>query len=173
MKKLILIFALVAFTAVSAQEIEDKKKETVITKTTVQDSDGKEVAAKAVTKTTNQVITVEGTGELNQSTIMTPTNVNTDVSYSNAGTNYTFEAEKLGFRMLNTNNDDGEIFAVLRPSSQKGYYVISQNGNNSFGYFNQDGNFVVDSYDTKTDAVITTIYLLKLDNPNSIQQKKM
>lgn len=168
-----LLFTLVVFSSTFAQVNTNEKEETVETKTTVKDSKGENVITKAVTNTENQVIAVDNSGQLNQNTLMTPTNVNTNVNYSNKGVNYTFEAEKLGFRMLNVKGDSSEQYAVLRPSSQKGYYVISQNGNSSLGYFNQDGNFVVESYDGKTDAIITTIYVVKTNNEGTIQQNKM
>ena len=171
-----MIIALAGFTTVFAQENKNEKKETVVTKTRVTDNKGVDVSTKEVTKTEKQVIALEGSdiAKTNQNIVMLPTEVNTDVNYSNNGVNYMFENQDKGYKMLTQNDSETlDDFAIIRPSTQKGYYIMSQDGNNSFGYFNQNGNFVVESYDPVTDNVTSTIYKLEIQEKKVMKKDKM
>jgi hypothetical protein len=50
---------------------------------------------------------------------------------------------------------------------------MSQDGQSSFGYFNQNGNFVVESYDAKNDVVVTTVYKLEMTEKKIEKKGKM
>lgn len=50
---------------------------------------------------------------------------------------------------------------------------MSQDGNSSFGYFNQNGDFVVERYDSKTDAIISTVYQLQVKETKMMKKDKM
>lgn len=147
MKKVLMIFALAAFTTAFAQENKNEKQETVVTKTTVKDSKGADVSTKEVTQTEKQVIALNNSeaNQTNQEIVPTPVQVNTDVNYSNEGRNYTFQTAPVGYKMMTSDAGTVKDYAIIRPSSQKGYYIMSQDGNSSFGYFNQNGDFVVDA----------------------------
>ncbi len=175
MKKVILILALAAFTVSFAQENQNKKTETVTTKTAVKDSKGVNVVSKDVTQTETQVIDLENSdmNKTNQDIAMAPVQIRTNVSYNNEGVNYMFEQQKVGYRMMTGSMDDNKEFALLRPSSQKGYYILSREGNSSFGYFDQNGNFVVEQYDPKSDAIITTTYSLQMKGQKIVEKNKM
>lgn len=167
MKKLLMICALAAFTTGFAQENTNKKKETVVTKTTVTDSDGTVVSKKAVATSVKQKVGLSDKDEnkINQEVVMKPIDVNTEVTYSYKGDRFKFLSQKdtEGFRLMTIkDNATQEEYAVIKPTSQNGYYIYSQNGKSSFGYFNEDGNFVVESYDPKADAVVSQIYILNL-----------
>ncbi|RMA64492.1 hypothetical protein [Ulvibacter antarcticus] len=176
MKKILMIIALAGVTSVFAQENKNEKKETVVTKTKVTDNMGTDVATKSVTKTEKQVIALQSGDEnkTNQEIVMLPANVNTEVDYSNEGINYTFEQDDRGYRMITGNGtDDINDYAILRPSTQKGYYIISQDGNNSFGYFDNDGNFVLESYNAVDDTVTSTVYQLEMKERKIMKKDKM
>ncbi len=176
MKKIVFILAFAAFSMSYAQENKNEIKETVVTKTTVEDSQGRDVSTKAVTKTEQQVIALENSdaNKTNQNVTMLPAKVDTNVTYSNDGVNYKFESQKKGYRMMSNSADNAsEDYAVLRPSSQKGYYIMSQDGNSSFGYFNQNGNFVVESYDEASDSIVTTVYELQVKDKTVMKKNKM
>lgn len=176
MKKIAFILALATFSMSYAQENKNEKKETVVTKTTVQNSKGEEVSTKAVTKTEEQVIALERSDAnmTNQNITMLPTKVDTNVTYSNDGVDYSFEAQNKGFKMMSRDDvNNSEDFAILRPSSQKGYYIMSQDGVSSFGYFNQNGNFVVESYDETSDSIVTTVYELQVKDKKVMKKSKM
>ena len=170
-----MIFALAAFTTAFAQENKNEKKETVVTKTTVTDSKGKDVATKAVSRTEKQVVSLDNSDAnmTNQDVVMTPTKVSTDVTYSNDGNNYVFQNDKEGYKMMYANADSVKDYAIIRPSTQRGYYIMSQDGNSSFGYFNQNGDFVVESYDPGTDSIISTVYQLQVKEKKVMKKDKM
>ena len=50
---------------------------------------------------------------------------------------------------------------------------MSQEGNNSFGYFNQNGDFVVERYDAASDAIISTVYQLQVKETKIMKKDKM
>ncbi len=169
MKKVLMILALAAFTTGIAQvdKNKNKKTETVVTKTTVQDNTGTDVATKAVSRTQKQVIALDESdaNQTNQSVVMKPMVVDTDVTYSYDGNRFKFLSQKdeNGYRLMTIkDNATNEQYAVIKPTSQNGYYIMSQDGKSSFGYFNADGNFVVERYDPKTDAITSEIYRLNM-----------
>ncbi len=176
MKK-ILILALAAFTASFAQENKNEKKETVLTNTAVKSYKGTEVSTKAVTKTVKQEIALNDSqaNQTNQSVVMKPAQVDTDISYNYEGNRFKFISQKdnNGYRLMTVkDNATQEEYAILKPTSQNGYYILSQSGKSSFGYFNADGNFVVERYDPKTDAVISEIYKVEM-NKDAVKPNKM
>jgi len=177
MKNILMVFALFAFTFAFAQETKNKneKTTTTVTKTVVEDNQGKDVNTKKVTETESQKLALKNfDGKNNFDTTMTPTEVNSDVNYSNAGVDYRFQPQKVGYQLMSRNkNDNFSEYAILKPSSQKGYYILSQGGNNSFGYFNQNGNFVVESYDAENDIITTTVYQLQSQKKEMMNKNKI
>ena len=175
MKKLFIIFALAVFTTGFAQDNKSEQKETVTTKVTVQDDKGIHTDVEKVTRTESQAIELDpkDAGKRDRDYDLGPTKVQTDVTYKSNGNNYIFENEANGYKMLDTKDGEKKDFARLRATSQKGYYIMSQQGNSSFGYFNEDGNFVVESYNPTTDAIEQTVYKIEVENKSSIEQNKM
>ncbi|MBK5212445.1 MAG: hypothetical protein JJE55_02140 [Flavobacteriaceae bacterium] len=168
MKKILIVLALAAFTTGIAQENRNEKKETVVTKTAVKSDLGTDVSTKAVTKTEKQVIALDASeaNQTNQSIQMEPVKVNTDVSYDYDGNRFKFinQKDQNGYRMMTIkDNATQDEYAVIKPTSQNGYYILSKDGTSSFGYFNADGNFVVERYDAKNDVVVSDIYKLEMN----------
>lgn len=167
MKKLILIFALAAFTTGFAQENKNTKKETIVTKKSVKSDLGVDVSTKAETKTEKQTIKLDQAeaNMTNQNMVMSPTEVDTDVNYSYDGNRFKFlnQKDEKGYRMMTVrDNATDQEYAIIKPSTQNGYYILSKDGTSSFGYFNADGNFVVESYNAATDAVEQIIYKMEM-----------
>lgn len=163
-----IVFALAAFTSAFAQENKNKEKETVVTKTTVTDDKGSKTSSKAISETKKQVISLEenDVNKVNQNIVMKPVEVDTDVNYDFEGNRFQFmtQEDKDGYRLMTVrDNAKNEEYAIIKPSSQNGYYILSQEGNSSFGYFNDDGNFVVERYDLKRDEVVYDIYRLQME----------
>lgn len=177
MKKLLIIFALAAFSTTFAQANKNEKKETLTTKTTVTDSKGMNVSSKDITKTETQpvALSTSDANKTNQEMVLPPVYVHTDVSYNSDGTNYMFQEDKSGYRMMKGNDANAaSAYGLLRATSQKGYYILSQNGDSSFGYFDQNGNFVVESYDDTNDSMKTTTYSIQMkDQKMTPIEKKM
>ena len=166
MKKIFLIFALAVFTTTIAQNT-NTKKETVTTKTTVKDNKGAEVSSKSISKSQKQVIALDAQNpnQTNQNIVMKPAEVNTDVTYGYEGNRFQFlnQKDKDGYRLMTVkDNVTQSEYAIIKPTSQNGYYIYSQDGKSSFGYFNEEGNFVVESYDPETDAVVNQIYRMQV-----------
>ena len=163
MKKTLLIFALAACTVGFAQDNKNKNKksETVVTKTAVTDKEGTNVSTKAVTRTKKQVLALEASdaNQTNQSVVMKPAVINTEVNYGLNGDRFKFTSQK-----------DEEEYAIIKPTSQNGYYIMSKDGNSSFGYFNDKGNFVVERYDPKKGAIVTDVYKLHMSSDSSMKK---
>ncbi len=175
MKKVLMIFALAAFSTAFAQDNKSEQKETVTTKVTVKDNTGIHTDVQEVTRTETQPIKLDpkDSGKTDQDYELGPKKVQTNVSYSSNEHNYMFENEANGYKIYDTKTGEKTDSAILRPTSQKGYYIMSQEGNSSFGYFNEDGDFVVESYNPATDAVEKTIYKMEIKSKASITPNKM
>ncbi|MDK2772681.1 MAG: hypothetical protein KYX68_10720 [Flavobacterium sp.] len=153
------------------------KSETKTEVTTVKDSKGvKEVEKKVVTKefqdvkvddskrhgkngrnmpqvTTNPVEVVETTS----------VSVDGDVKYVDVDRSayYTYNGKKYELKR----NDNGYTFhsnngnknGFLRKTSDN-HYIYVKGNEMSVGHFNAEGNLVIDTYDKKSDSIITTIY---------------
>lgn len=174
MKKILIIFALAAFSTTFAQENVNQKQETTVTKTTVKNNMGTDVSTKEVTETEKQSIAIEGQVDRNNfNTGVTPTVANTEVKYSNDGKSYKFENQDNGYKIVSLTETKKGDHAIVRPSSKDGYYILSQDGESSFGYFDTEGNFVVESYNTDTDAITSTIYKIELKAQNVTKKSKL
>jgi len=170
MKKIMLLIALAAFTTGVAQE--NKKKTTEKVKTTVTDSEGEETAIKEITKTEKQELALtDFDGKNNFNTVMMPVEVDRDVDYAYNGITYRFVPQETGYYIVDSNNKNERV-ARLYPTSQQGYYIYTQDNQSSFGYFNEDGDFVVESYDPDGDGVSNYVYKIKM-NDTKIKGKKM
>jgi hypothetical protein len=177
MKKVLMIFALAAVTTAFAQENKNKKQETVVTKTAVKSDEGTDVSTKAVTKTKKQVIALnkKDAHKTNQEVVMKPAKIKMDVSYDYDGNRFKFlsQKDKNGYRLMTIkDNATNEEYAIIKPTSQNGYYIMSKNGKSSFGYFNAEGNFVVERYDPNTDTIVSDVYKLELKS-DSMKRNKM
>ncbi len=167
MKKVLMLMAIAVLSTSAFAQNKNKEKETVVTKTSVTDNKGTEVSTKAVTQTKKQEIHVDADypNQVNQTMVTTPVKVSTDVSYDFAGNRFRFlnQKDKDGYRLMTIkDNATQEEYAVIKPTSQNGYYILSKDGQSSFGYFNENGNFVVERYDPASDDVILDIYRLHM-----------
>ena len=161
MKKLFLILAIGTFTIGFAQENKNKEVETKTTKTTITDNTGKTVLTRKEVRTENQEVELENTGinKTNYNTVMSPSKVNTNVTYSSKDYKFSLTPNDMGYDLMRLGDDDIKTsYAKLRPTSQKGYYFMSDGKTTSFVYFNEVGNLVVETYDPETDAINTTVY---------------
>ncbi|MDC7993637.1 hypothetical protein [Altibacter sp. HG106] len=175
MKKILIVVAFAAFAGAYAQETKNENKTTVTTKTQtrVTDNSGVNVTTKETKKTATQELALRGfDGTHNFNAVMTPSNVNTDVDYSYGGDTYRFQTADTGYTIMTGENGETN-YARIRPSSQKGYYIVTQDGNNSMGYFNSDGDFVVESYDPDNDGVMNYVYKIEYNDDMKMKKNKM
>ena len=165
MKKILVIMAIGIFSTAYSQENKNEQKETVVTKTTTKDNSGEHVDTKAVITTETQEYTLDprDAGKTDQDIIMSPVEIKTEVAYSYEGKNYQFKNEKQGYRIVNYLDGTPTDYAILRPTSQRGYYIMSMGSHSAYGYFNERGDFITESYDPTTDSVVTKIYKLSAE----------
>jgi len=167
MKKIMIIAALAIFSTGIAQNTNEKEVKTT-KKTITTDNDGVDINTKTTkTETKTNLAVGSKTYGQNFNTLMKPTSVSTNVDYNYNGINYRFTPHKDGFYLVD--NKQAKV-ARLSPTSQEGYYIYTKKGNNSFGYFNADGDFVVESFDPDNDGVMNYVYKIKVDET---MKKKM
>jgi len=75
-------------------------------------------------------------------------------NFQMGGKDYIFVSEKAGYRIATPDNKD---YAKVRRTSN-GQYIYKTPTATSIGYFNPQGNFVVETYDDKTDGVMVETY---------------
>lgn len=165
MKRLFILTALLIGTFSFAQERKNSETETVITKKTITDNKGTRTSTKTESQTKHQPtrLAEADANKVNQSVIMDPVKVDTNVSYSFEGERFQFtrQEDREGYRLMTVkDNAKNKEYAVIKPSTQEGYYIISKDGQTSFGYFNDEGNFVVERYDHKQDKIVSDVYKL-------------
>ena len=164
MKKLMILAALAIFSTGIAQNTNEKEVKTT-KKTIVTDSDGVDINTETVkTKTKTELALGDRVSSQNFNTIMTPTTVSTDVDYDYDGLSYRFVPEQRGYYIVDRKNDNTRVARL---------YPTSQEGTSSFGYFNAEGDFVVESYDPDNDGVMNYVYKIKIDDAMKMKKEKM
>jgi len=83
-------------------------------------------------------------------------------TFSTDGQNYTIQPEKNGYKMMMTGTTvRNKMYGKLRKMPNRDGYILVKENENSFGHFDEDGNFIVHSYDPATDAVILKKYTIE------------
>lgn len=165
------LVAILAVTFCQAQN-QNVQKTTEIQTTTVKDADGEKKIVKTIE--TNQVQKVELGDEkpntLNIETVPSPVNVTTQTKlsvdgvvqtidvdrsaiYNLEGKEYNVSLDKSGYTIINPNNSK----AFLRKTSNNNYIYKTKN-KTSIGYFDTNGNLILETYDEKTDKVTLEKY---------------
>lgn len=178
MKNLILVCILLIGTSIYAQDpVKDKIKETKV-KTIKVEENGK-IVEKKVKVTTAQEQTVKTKLDKdhyeNSTRLETPVKVTKTVSIDNdkdpfydSKTNfvyytykendYKFSRNKTGFVIMTSNGNEDSIFGNARLTSNKEYYLLSTNEYSGIGYFNVEGDFVVEYYDESLQAMVVKTF---------------
>jgi len=82
--------------------------------------------------------------------------VNHSAYYSLGGANYQIKSDKTGYVMINPNTKD---LSLLRKTSNNNY-IFKNKDKFSVGYFDANGNLVLETYDEKTDSVVLEKYIV-------------
>ncbi|SHI36887.1 hypothetical protein [Aquimarina spongiae] len=161
---ILLGFTSVGFSQTTEKPKENSSEETVTKIIRIKGANGEE---KVITK--QEVITKKSKIELNpgdedktnQSAIYSDQEVQVQKSESSSDMDaYTKVTDGKGF-VITLLNKTGNQVCKARPLSN-GYYIINAGGkDNTVGHFDNDKNLILESYDSNTDEVITTIYKLK------------
>ena len=160
MKKLILSLAILSFTFGFAQN-EDKMSKTVITKTKVKSSKGEEVAVKEQKYTANQKLQVENNNETNQAVSRKPVKITESTTFSTGNEMFTIQPDKNGYTVMSKKDGKEKMYGKIRKMPDREFYILAKENENSFGYFDNDGNFIVESYDPDSDSVYLKKYNLE------------
>jgi hypothetical protein len=165
--KLVLVTA-ITFLFSMQIEAQNTQTETKTKTTTVKDSDGthKTVKTQVIKKDQNVVLGEEKANTINIPTVNSPVTVTTTTKITNPdGTTRTVDVDRSSYYESN-----GKIYkldldpagyvithgemkpALLRKTSTNSYIFRSEN-RTAIGYFDTEGNLVVEFYDEKLDIV--------------------
>lgn len=168
MKTIILGMAAFLFSLNSQAQNQNVKSEVKTTTTTVKDSEGeKKLVKKQETQEIQNIELKDAESKvLNKDMKETPVEVisKTEVSvdgvtrmvdidrsayYLLDGQKYQISLDKAGYTMTNPNS---KKLALLRKTSNNNY-IYRNNNKISLGYFDQDDNLILETYDEKTDKI--------------------
>jgi hypothetical protein len=173
MKNLVFGMIAILFSINSQAQNKNVKSEVETTVTTVHDSDGEKKIVK--TQEVNEVQNIElkdaETNDLNKETKETPVSVIKTTKVTENGVTKVVDVDRSAYYNLNgvkyqvvTDNNGytmyfpkGDKAAILRKTSNNNYIYKTKN-NTSFGYFDADGNLILETYNDKTDKVTVTKY---------------
>lgn len=175
--KTIILGLLFLFTAnTMIAQNKDVKEEVTTTTTTIKDSDGERKIVEKVKNSEVQNIEFEdpNSSSLNKTVKSTPVNVTTtseiivdgetqyrDVDHSAyyefAGTKYEIKSDSKGYLLFDSNKKSSS--GLLRKTSNNNYIYRSEN-KISVGYFDKNGNLILETYDPKTDSMIREEFLI-------------
>lgn len=173
MKNLFLCFALTITTVFVYGQNTNVQSEVKTTVTTVKDSDGERqiVKKEKVQEVQNIEMKVEKSDPLNKEMKDTPVQVvaTTEVSvdgvtrildvdrssyYTLNGQKYQVAVDKTGYSMF---APTGKKAAVLRKTSNNSYIFKNKN-KTAVGYFDGNGNLILETYDEKADKMTVEKY---------------
>lgn len=175
MKNLIVTLSLILCTSYGFAQNKNVQTEEKTTVRTIRDSDGEKKIVKKEEKQEVQNIEFEDNGKntLNKDMKNTPVEVTskTEVSvdgvtrsidvdrsayYNLDGTKYEVAVDKTGYSLKNTK---GKNLGILRKTSNNNYIYV-ENNKVSVGYFDNDGNLILETYDSKNDVMIVDKYMV-------------
>lgn len=176
MKTMFTTLAIVLGLSIQAQN-KNVQTEVKTTVTTVKDSDGEKKLIKSeVTREEQKVgveIEKEQPGSKNIPMANNPVEVTKATAINNGDKTKVVDVERKTYYMNNgrryelTNDEGGYIMkmpegkynALLRKTSNNNYIYYNKN-KYAFGYFDGSGNFILETYDTKTDKVSVEKYVV-------------
>lgn len=167
MKNFMTFLMMFIFGTVLAQDDKqniNQTEETVTTKTTVITDDGaKTISKKAKIKARkNLELKKPQRKRVNYELKDKPYKVTVLTSYTLDGDSYNFQPDKKGFTVTkeNRNNKMKPYARARRSETNKGYYILSSKNNKNSGYgtFDDEGNFIVESYNPEKDELEIEIY---------------
>lgn len=175
MKNLAIAAMLALGLTASAQVNKNVTKETKTTTTTVNNGTEQKRLVKNETRTAQQELEFRDaeSKKLNKDLTPTPVQVtqSTTISgdgiatqeidrssyYTMNGQRFQLSVDRNGYRISTDNNPN---YGMLRRTSNNNYIYRSGNST-SYGYFNKDGNLVVETYDDKTDGVTVQTFTVQ------------
>jgi len=170
--KNIAIFTMLALGfSLNAQVNQNVTKESKTTKVTVTDGKTPKTLTKTETRNAQQNIELKDADskklnkdvqptpvQVNSTTTVSgdgvPTQINQTSFYTMNGERYQFVTDANGYKIASPGNVN---YGVLRKTSNNNY-IYTTGTRTSTGYFDANGNFVVETYDKGTDGVTVETY---------------
>ncbi|MFT5753054.1 MAG: hypothetical protein ACI9FW_001690 [Flavobacterium sp.] len=175
MKNLIVTVSLILFTSYGFAQIKNVKTEEKTTVKTIKDSDGEKkiVKKEEIKEIQNIEFEKESEKTLNKEIMQTPVEVTSTTKVSVDGVTRSIDVDRSAYYNLNgrkyevaidkagynLNDTNGENLGILRKTSNNNYIYIEKK-KVSFGYFDNEGNLILETYDTKNDVIIINKYLI-------------
>lgn len=181
MKNLIYIVMFLVPTILFAQEKPKNVSEETTTKTIVIDN-GKEVVEKKVEVTTREEEQLEldenDKNKVNQDLVSSPSKVTTtvkidndmdpfydtkteSVKYMHLDDAYVFKRKTDGFIVSEFDNNSNMSLGQVYRTSAKNNYLYKSSDYNGVGYFDNNGNFIVEYYDAEKKGMVKKVFLLE------------
>ena len=175
MKTIILGIAAFLFTVNIQAQNKNVKSEVKTTVTTVKNSDGQKKSVKTQEVKEIQKIELKDaeSNALNKERKETPVEVTAITSITANGVTNIIDVDRSAYYDLNGEKyevklaesgytiyqPNAEKAAVLRKTSNNNYIYSSKN-KTSYGYFDANGNLVLESYDDKTDKITVETFVI-------------
>jgi hypothetical protein len=175
MKNLIVTVSLILFTSYGFAQNKNVKTEEKTTVRTIKDSDGEKkiVKKEEIKEIQNIEFEKESEKTLNKEMMQTPVEVTSTTKVSVDGVTRSIDVDRSAYYNLNDrkyevaidkagynlNDTNGENLGILRKTSNNNYIYIEKK-KVSFGYFDNEGNLILETYDTKNDVIIINKYLV-------------
>ena len=175
MKTIILGIAAFLFTVNIQAQNKNVKSEVKTTVTTVKNSDGQKKSVKTQEVKEIQKIELKDaeSNALNKERKETPVEVTAITSITANGVTNIVDVDRSAYYDLNGEKyqvklaesgytiyqSNAEKAAVLRKTSNNNYIYSSKN-KTSYGYFDANGNLVLESYDDKTDKITVETFVI-------------
>lgn len=175
MKNLIVTLSLILCTSYGFAQNKNVQTEEKTTVRTIKDSDGeKKIVKKEETKEIQDIeFEKDAENTLNKEMKQTPVEVTSTTEVSVDGVTRSIDVDRSAYYELNgrkyevavnksgynLNNTSGENLGILRKTSNNNYIYVEKN-KVSVGYFDQEGNLILETYDPKNDVLIVNKYIM-------------
>jgi len=176
MKTLILGVAAVLFTLNAQAQNQNVTNVSKTTVTTIKDSDGEKKLVKQ--QNTKEVQNIElqnaESTELNKEVKASPVQVTSTTQITTPdGTTRTVDVDRTAYYTIGGNKFkmaiDNSGYSMLEPTTGTKSGILRKTSNNNYiyrtkdrtsiGYFDNDGNLILETYDDKTDKITVETYL--------------
>ena len=176
MKTIILTMSVFLLSLNSQAQNQDKKIETKTTTTTIKDDKGehKIVKKEEINEIQNIELKEVPEGTLNTDIKPSPVQVTATTKVSVDGEEKTIDVDHSAYYMYNNEKYQVSLnksgYTLTNSNSTKPSYLRRTSNNNyiyknkdkfSVGYFNADGNLVLETYDEKTDKITVEVFNLQ------------
>lgn len=161
MKNLILAIACLSFSFGFSQN--DTLNETKVTKRTITTSKGQHTDVKKENTSQSQKLRVENNNRTNQKMRRSAT-IRKSTTFSTENDNYKIKPDRNGYVMMKMKNGREMMYGKIRKMPNRDFYILVLPDTKKFGYFDRDGNFMIEEYDEASDSVKLKKYQMQKDN---------